>query len=80
MGNANGREDGANSGVDDLSGTSNGGKPVVRLAAASAVASAVEVREPSSDAMANTPPQSPRLSRSPLLFGPQPRFPFSKFQ
>ncbi|XP_039004581.1 SNF1-related protein kinase regulatory subunit beta-1-like [Hibiscus syriacus] len=65
MGNANGREDGANGGVDDLSGRSNGGEPVVRGAAA------VGVRVPSSDSVVNTPPQSPRWSRSPLLFVPQ---------
>ncbi|EOY34329.1 5\'-AMP-activated protein kinase beta-2 subunit protein isoform 1 [Theobroma cacao] len=70
MGNANGREDGANGGVDDLSGRSNGGDPVVR-GAVSAAGAAVAVRVPSSDSMANTPPQSPSRSRSPLLFAPQ---------
>ncbi|OMO91472.1 hypothetical protein COLO4_18344 [Corchorus olitorius] len=67
MGNANGREDGANGGVDDLSVRSNGGEPVVRGASSGAAA----VRVPSSDSMAHTPPQSPRRSRSPLLFAPQ---------
>ncbi|XWS71804.1 hypothetical protein CRYUN_Cryun03dG0169700 [Craigia yunnanensis] len=68
MRNANGREDGANGGVDDLSGRSNGIEPVVRGAAAAAAAA---VRVPSSDSMANTPPLSPRRSRSPLLFAAQ---------
>ena len=67
MGNANGREEGANGGVDDLSGRSNGGEPVVPGAASAAAAA----RVPSSDSMAHTPPQSPRRSRSPLLFAPQ---------
>ncbi|XP_039052233.1 SNF1-related protein kinase regulatory subunit beta-1-like [Hibiscus syriacus] len=65
MGNANGREDGANGGVDDLSRRSNGGEPVVLGAAA------VGVRVPSSDSMVNRPPQSPHRSQSPLLFAPQ---------
>ncbi|XVF46371.1 hypothetical protein PTKIN_Ptkin03bG0021800 [Pterospermum kingtungense] len=65
MGNANGREDGANG--DDLSLRSNGVEPVVGGAAG--VAAAVGV--PSSDSMLNTPPQSPGRSRSPLLFAPQ---------
>ncbi|MBA0719891.1 hypothetical protein Golax_007538 [Gossypium laxum] len=65
MGNANGRQDGANGGVDDLSGRSNGGEAVVPGAAA------VGIRVPSSDSMVNTPPQSPGRSRSPLLFAPQ---------
>ncbi|KAH1066785.1 hypothetical protein J1N35_031772 [Gossypium stocksii] len=65
MGNANGRQDGANGGVDDLSGRSNGGEAVVPGAAA------VGIRVPPSDSMVNTPPQSPGRSRSPLLFAPQ---------
>ncbi|KAK8695930.1 hypothetical protein V6N13_001073 [Hibiscus sabdariffa] len=64
MGNANGREDGANG---DLSGRFNAGEPIIPGAAAAAAA----VRVPSSDSMDNTPPQSPRRSRSPLLFAPQ---------
>ncbi|XP_039043512.1 SNF1-related protein kinase regulatory subunit beta-1-like [Hibiscus syriacus] len=64
MGNANGREDGANG---DLSGSFNGDESII-LGAASAAAA---VRVPSSDSMANTPPQSPRRSQSPLLFAPQ---------
>ncbi|XP_022755642.1 SNF1-related protein kinase regulatory subunit beta-1-like [Durio zibethinus] len=65
MGNANGREDGANGGLDDLSGRSNSIGTVVRGAAAAASAAA-EVRVPSSDPM-----ESPRQSRPPLLFPPQ---------
>jgi hypothetical protein len=60
MGNANGREDGAISdGVDPT-----GREP-------HAPDSRPPVRAFSSDSMANSPPQSPRRSRSPILFGPQ---------
>ncbi|GMI94284.1 hypothetical protein like AT5G21170 [Hibiscus trionum] len=69
MGNANGREDGANGSIENLYSRSNGGEPIVP--GAGAAASAVAVRVPSSDSMANTPPQSPRRSQSPLLFAPQ---------
>ncbi|XWS63348.1 hypothetical protein CRYUN_Cryun06bG0087700 [Craigia yunnanensis] len=69
MGNASGREDGANDGVDDLSGRSNGIEPVVRGVAFATAAAAV--RMPSSDSMANTTMHSPRRYQSPLLFAPQ---------
>lgn len=69
MGNANGREDEANGGIENLYLRSNGGEPIVPGAGPSA--SAVVVRVPSSDSMANSPPQSPSRSRSPLLFAPQ---------
>lgn len=61
MGNANGREDGAIAGA--------GVDPSVRVA--HAPDSRPPVRAFSSDSMANSPPQSPRRSRSPILFGPQ---------
>lgn len=60
MGNANGREDGS---------ISDAGDPAVRAPHASD--SRPPVRAFSSDSMANSPPQSPRRSRSPILFGPQ---------
>ncbi|KAE8687279.1 SNF1-related protein kinase regulatory subunit beta-1 [Hibiscus syriacus] len=69
MGNANGREDGANGGIENFYSISNGGEPIVPEVGATA--STVAVRVPSSESMAITPPQSPRQSRSPLLFAPQ---------
>lgn len=60
MGNANGREEGVNGSEDPL-GRSNG----------ESRGNYSSGRVPSSDSMANSPPASPRRSRSPLLFAPQ---------
>jgi len=65
MGNANGREDGSIPATSDPSVV----EPVVGVA--HAPDSRPPVRAFSSDSMANSPPQSPRRSRSPILFGPQ---------
>lgn len=65
MGNANGREDGAIPDAGDPSGREPHAPPPIRAF--------------SSDSMANSPPQSPRRSRSPILFGPQVRFLFRSF-
>jgi len=65
MGNANGREDGSIPAIADPSIA----EPVVGVA--HAPDSRPPVRAFSSDSMANSPPQSPRRSRSPILFGPQ---------
>jgi len=65
MGNANGREDGSITATVD--------SPVAEtvVGVAHAPDSRPPVRAFSSDSMANSPPQSPRRSRSPILFGPQ---------
>ncbi|KAJ7960449.1 SNF1-related protein kinase regulatory subunit beta-2 [Quillaja saponaria] len=63
MGNANGREEG-----NDPSGGSNGGSDVRDNYVPN---SHPPARVISSDLMANSPPQSPRSSRSPALFTPQ---------
>ncbi|CAK9165699.1 unnamed protein product [Ilex paraguariensis] len=69
MGNANGREDGANGVVgDDPDGRSNGESGQRDNYAPNWHAPG---RVVSSDSMANTPPASPGRSRSPLLFAPQ---------
>lgn len=65
MGNANGREDGSIPGPADPSVAD----PAAR--GTHAPDSRPPVRAFSSDSMANSPPQSPRRSRSPILFGPQ---------
>ncbi|GKV08273.1 hypothetical protein SLEP1_g19930 [Rubroshorea leprosula] len=65
MGNANGREEGANGSEDPL-GRSNG-----ESCGNYGSNSQAPGRVPSSDSMANSPPTSPRRSRSPLLFAPQ---------
>ncbi|GLT33812.1 hypothetical protein SLA2020_083720 [Shorea laevis] len=65
MGNANGREEGANGSEDPL-GRSNG-ESCGNYGSNSQAAG----RVPSSDSMANSPPTSPQRSRSPLLFAPQ---------
>ncbi|GKV01190.1 hypothetical protein SLEP1_g13765 [Rubroshorea leprosula] len=65
MGNANGREEGANV-TDDPLGRSNGDSRANYGSNSHPVAIV-----PSSDSMANSPPSSPRRSRSPLLFAPQ---------
>ncbi|GAB4859278.1 galactose metabolism- protein [Ancistrocladus abbreviatus] len=71
MGNASGREDGAN-GVDDSAasvyGRSNGGSTYGNDHARNQNPPA---RVASSDSMANSPPASPGPSRSPLMFAPQ---------
>ncbi|KAL2316927.1 hypothetical protein Fmac_030803 [Flemingia macrophylla] len=64
MGNANGREDGSIPAADPAVAEAS-----VRLP--HAPDSRPAVRAFSSDSMANSPPQSPRRSRSPILFGPQ---------
>ncbi|KAK9279400.1 hypothetical protein L1049_013079 [Liquidambar formosana] len=67
MGNANGREEGAN-GRDDPSGRSNGDSGVPENYAPN---SHPPGRVGSSDSMGNTPPASPGRCRSPLMFAPQ---------
>ncbi|KAL1307744.1 hypothetical protein AAHE18_17G054800 [Arachis hypogaea] len=65
MGNANGREDGAIGTAGDTSAADSA------VRGAHAPDSRPPVRAFSTDSMANSPPQSPRRSRSPILFGPQ---------
>nr|VDD33027.1 unnamed protein product [Brassica oleracea] len=66
MGNANGKEDDAVSGVDgdatSSSARSNGGDPSVHSR---------QRRPPSTDSMSSSPPGSPARSPSPFLFAPQ---------
>ncbi|KAG5064554.1 hypothetical protein JHK85_005737 [Glycine max] len=64
MGNANGREDGSipPAAADPSAAARGTHAPPVSLP---------PVRAFSSDSMANSPPHSPRRSRSPILFGPQ---------
>ncbi|PSR90106.1 SNF1-related protein kinase regulatory subunit beta-1 like [Actinidia chinensis var. chinensis] len=70
MGNANGREDAADGGVaDDVSGRSNGDLSF-RVNHAPSTHPPSE-RVASSDWMANSPPDSPGRSGSPLMFAPQ---------
>ncbi|GFZ18069.1 hypothetical protein Acr_26g0013380 [Actinidia rufa] len=70
MGNANGREDAADGGdPDDVSGRSNGDLSFRVNHAPSTHPSSERVA--SSDWMANSPPDSPGRSGSPLLFAPQ---------
>ena len=57
MENANGRENGANDGIDGLLVKSKGDESFVHGAAVAA--SAVAVRMPSSDSVSNTPLSSP---------------------
>ncbi|KAK4758182.1 hypothetical protein SAY87_019483 [Trapa incisa] len=69
MGNANGREEGADGADDHYNGRSNG-----ELASRRSYAPNAEYlpgRVISSDMMASTPPESPGRFRSPLLFAPQ---------
>ncbi|KAF8403519.1 hypothetical protein HHK36_011623 [Tetracentron sinense] len=67
MGNANGREERENGG-DDPSGRSDGESGFENDFPPDSYG---ETRVASSDSMGNSPPQSPRLSPSPLTFAPQ---------